>query len=200
MKRKLLIGLLLALIAPLHVFADFTYDLTNYKETDDQVTIYVFRGNSCGYCEAFLNYLGNDLVKEYGQYFKVVSFETYKDSSNAKLLKEVDSFLGITDPNDIGAVPLIIIGEEHFLGYGSSDNEAIKAAIKKLYESNNRYDIFEEMNKKEESGNKTSMAPIIVSNLIITTIGVVLVVAYTSNTKAEILDAISEANKKAKTK
>jgi thiol-disulfide isomerase/thioredoxin len=38
--------------------------LKDYKETDDQVTIYLFRGTGCGYCKAFLTFL-NNLPAEY---------------------------------------------------------------------------------------------------------------------------------------
>ena len=33
--------------------------LKDYKETDDQVTVYLFRGTGCAYCRAFLTFLNN---------------------------------------------------------------------------------------------------------------------------------------------
>ena len=53
---------------------DLEFD--NYEETDDQITIYLFRGKGCGYCRAFLTFL-NSITEEYGKYFKLVSFETF---------------------------------------------------------------------------------------------------------------------------
>lgn len=55
--------------------------LENYKETDKQITIYLFRGNGCTYCRNFLSFL-NDIAEEYGSYFKVVSYETWYDQAN----------------------------------------------------------------------------------------------------------------------
>ena len=52
---------------------NMTLSDANYTETDDQITIYLFRGNGCGYCRSFLTFL-NGITKEYGKYFKVVSF------------------------------------------------------------------------------------------------------------------------------
>ena len=46
----------------------------DYKETDDQITIYMFRGQGCAYCRSFLEFL-NSISNEYGKYFKLVSFE-----------------------------------------------------------------------------------------------------------------------------
>lgn len=151
---------------------DFTYDLSDYSENDKQITIYIFRGRGCHFCENFLTYLGNDLVKNDGQYFKVVSFETWNNKNNLNLLKKVDTFLGITDSNDIGAVPLIIIGKEHILGFDeSTDKETIHNAIEDLYKSEDRYDVFEEMNKAEKGISKAS---IITWCIIIATIGVLI--------------------------
>ena len=65
----------------------------NYKETDKQVTIYMFRGTGCTYCRSFLNFL-NDISEDYGKYFKLVSYEVWRDTKNGELLDELSSFLG----------------------------------------------------------------------------------------------------------
>ena len=49
-------------ISPLEA-EKITPKLDNYKETDDQITIYVFRGQNCQYCQKFLNYV-NRLVRK----------------------------------------------------------------------------------------------------------------------------------------
>ncbi len=176
--------------------SNFTYDLSNYSENDNQITIYIFRGRGCHFCENFLTYLGNDLVKNDGQYFKVVSFETWNSKDNLNLLKKVDAFLGITDPNDIGAVPLIIIGNQHMLGFDeSTDKETLHNAIEDLYNSKDRYDVFEEMNKEEKEEKGSSNASIIIWNIIIATVGVLIVLAYNNYTKNEIISAVSKKTK-----
>ena len=128
-------------------------DFSNYSESDDQVNIYMFRGRGCGYCRAFLNFI-NSITDEYGKYFKIVSFETWYDDNNNELLKTISSFMGET----ASGVPYIIIGDQVFPGYASSYDEGIKAAITQLYDSTDRYDVFEEYNKSIEDAKKAANA------------------------------------------
>ena len=113
----------------------------DYKETDDQVTIYLFRGNGCAYCRAFLNFL-NDNAEELGKYFKVVGFEVWYDEANANVLKNISAFMG----ESASGVPYIIIGDQVFPGYAASYDEGIKAALTSLYGEKDRYDVFDEYN------------------------------------------------------
>ena len=81
--------LLVVMILPTHVFADevksenldeiltsksITHDFSNYSENDDQAIVYLFYGQSCGYCQKFLEFL-KSIIPEYGKYFKVVGYE-----------------------------------------------------------------------------------------------------------------------------
>jgi len=83
MKKLIIILITLCMIIPTSVFAEeykfsnlketlaeenITADLSDYKETEDQAIIYMFRGKGCSYCRSFLNFL-NSIVKEYGTYF-----------------------------------------------------------------------------------------------------------------------------------
>lgn len=133
------------------------HDFSNYKETDDQVVIYLFRGNGCKFCRAFLTFL-NSIVEEYGQYFKVVSYEVWNNRDNSALLDEVATFLGY-DPNDEHfGIPFIVIGDKVFDGYISSDDEDIINTIVSEYAKavDDRYDVFEEMGKAPEEKKSTS--------------------------------------------
>ena len=38
------------------------HDFSNYKETDDQAIIYLFRGKGCAYCKKFLTYLNSIFI------------------------------------------------------------------------------------------------------------------------------------------
>ena len=113
-----------------------------YAENEDQAIIYLFRGKNCGYCRAFLTFL-NDIVPEYGKYFKMVSYEIWHNEDNAKLYTEVAEYLG----EDSGGVPFIIIGDKKFGGYSEEYDSSIKQAIVDLYNTNkkDRYDVFEKM-------------------------------------------------------
>lgn len=118
---------------------------TNYQETDDQITIYLFRGDGCHYCKDFLNFL-NDNSKEYGKYFKLESLEVWNDSFNNDLMIVTSEFLN----EPAKGVPYIIIGKKVFTGYANSYNEDILTTIKDEYDNKNyRYDVFEEMREQK---------------------------------------------------
>lgn len=154
----------------------FTYDLSSYTESDNQITIYLFRGKGCGYCKRFLTFL-NSIVPEYGKYFKLESYEVWYDNSNSKLLDKVSSFLD----EDAGGVPYIIIGDQVFPGYASVYDDSIKQAIVNLYNSTDRYDVFEEMAKAEAEANKSSNGntiTIVIWSCVFTIVGVGISVMY----------------------
>lgn len=212
MKKKMICGLLLAiLLLPMHVFAEkidianynttnlevafkdenIKYDLGNYKENDNQIPIYMFRGKGCVHCQDFLQYVSDTLVKQYGDKFKLITFETWYDTKNSGLLDKVINFFG----EEKSAVPFIIIGDKHFLGYASSLNSEIEDAINTLYNSKNRYDVFEEMNKEEKKGT-TSTAAIVIWNAIITAVGVGIVIWHNHSTKNQIIEELSKKSSK----
>lgn len=149
------------------------FDFSNYKETKDQITIYLFRGNGCSYCRAFLQFL-NSIVPEYGKYFKVVSYETWYDQDNYKFMLEVSNFLG----QPATGVPYIIIGDQVFPGYAASYDEQIKKAIVDLYNSKDRYDVLEEMEKANAPVKNSSVNSllIIVINAVVVILGVSAVI------------------------
>lgn len=210
MKKNWIIGICIALLVfPVRVFAEkidlgayntknleetlkeegITADLSNYKENDKQITIYMFRGKGCSHCQEFLNYVGNTLVSKYGDYFKLVSFETWNDTNNSKLVTKVATFLG----DQAGGVPYIVIGDQSFLGYAESLNNEIENAITSLYNSKNRYDVFEEMGKEEKTSTGGNTFAILIGNFLITAIGTGIVLYSNQTTKKAIL---SELNKK----
>ena len=160
MKKNLIIILFaLIILFPVKVFAKTynTLDLEatladegiergykEYKPKSDAITIYLFRGKGCSHCHEFLTFL-NSIVDEYGQYFKLESYEVWNDVENGTLMTEVSDYL---DANATG-VPFIIIGAEFFSGYAKQYDEAIKSTIKALYDTkkSDRYDVMEEMQK-----------------------------------------------------
>ena len=160
---------------------EIEHDFSNYKESDKQVTIYLFRGKGCAYCRAFLTHL-NDIVDDMGKYFKVVSFEVWNDANNAELMDEVNEFLNAK----ANGIPFYIIGDKTFVGYGESYDEDIKAAIMDAYNSKDKYDVFKEMNKPlpKEISNSTVLIWTIVLIVISTTIIVTVTsVEYSLNKK-----------------
>ena len=175
MKKLLAVVLTLMLVLPIGVSAKdtkySTYETKNlvetleseeielenedYEETDDQITIYMFRGQGCGYCKKFLTFLSS-ISEEYGKYFKLVSFEVWYNEDNANLMSEVGSLFG----EEIGGVPFIVIGDKTFPGYAETYDDQIKDAIKDLYDEKeaDRYDMFDYLgsgnNKKKSDKEK----------------------------------------------
>ena len=166
------------------------YDLKDYKETDDQVTIYLFRGKRCTVCKKFLTFL-NSIVPEYGKYFKLVSYETWNNPDNKELLNKVADFTGVANEG----VPYIVIGDQVFGGYYSGYDEDIKKAIKDEYNKKTKYDVLEEMNK--DTKNNTSNSSIWWS-LLFTFLSTIIIIGYIylSNKKIMVELAKLETKKK----
>lgn len=213
MKKKIAIIalMLLSIIIPVKAFAKEQYKtlnleetlaeegiekkFSNYKETDDQVIIYLFRGKGCAYCRKFLEFL-NGITDEYGKYFKLVSFESWYNEENSNLLGEISTFMG----EQASGVPYIIIGDKVFGGYTESYDESIKTAIKTLYDSKDRYDVFEEYEyskKWDKILNPSNFTVIIWTICLVAVSTVVIVLTNRANTK-KIVVAI-ENNKVSKT-
>ena len=120
--------------------------LGSYTESEDKVNVYLFRGNGCRFCKGFINYL-NDNIDELGKYFNLVSYEVWYDQDNADLMQKVGNFTGVAAEG----VPYIIVGEKVFPGFTEETyGEDFKAALKAEYESKDRYDVFEAMEKAEK--------------------------------------------------
>lgn len=222
MKKNLLLVLLLSLLLmPVCIFAkagdgagkeyiskNFEESLADegikpqfkdYKEDKKQATIYLFRGTGCSFCRSFLSYL-NSITDEYGDYFKVVSYEVWSNSKNSMLMTEVRNFFG----DSAGGVPYIIIGDQVFPGYAEQYNEGIKDAIMKLYNSKDKYDVFEEIakaKKQAERGNSPiTTIIVIICNFVFSVISTTIILVFINNKNKKInerLDKMEEISKKA---
>lgn len=128
----------------------------DYKETDDQITIYMFRGQGCSHCKSFLEFLSS-ISNEYGKYFKLVSFEVWENEENNTLFNKVATTTG----EEAGGVPYIIIGETVYPGYIPDWDDAIKTSIKTEYDKkeSDRVDILEKTENYEAEVKKAENAP-----------------------------------------
>ena len=183
---------------------EIDYKFKSYKETDDQVVIYMFRGKGCGYCRAFLEFL-NSITDEYGKKFKLVSYEVWYDETNRELMQEVGTFLN----NPAQGVPYIVIGDKVFAGYSSQYDDQIKAQINSLYKTkkSKRYDVMKEMKKDstESDGSfNVSLLWMIVSIAVATIVGTCASIFVTTkkinNATDKILAEVKKTNKPAKAK
>ena len=187
----------------------------SYKETDKQVTIYLFRGKGCAFCRAFLTFL-NSIVDDYGKYFKVVSFEVWNDSENSALLSSVAAFMN----KELEGVPFIVIGDKVFDGYTESYDEDIKNTIKELYDSKNRYDVFAEMTEEDlnvtsidenqnsdsadvtneysntSSGKDISNSEVLLVTFLLFIINIIVVLAYVNYENKKVMLKLGEKSKR----
>ena len=214
MKGLILLFLILVLGFPMRVFAEkiniedyktldikgaleeegITPKLDNYSENDKQITIYLFRGKGCQFCRKFLNYVNDTLISKYGSMFKIVSFEVYNDADNSALMDTVGDFFGDNDSNF--GIPYIIIGDKTFVGYAEDMNTSIESAITSLYNSSDRYDVFEEIAKgKETTDTKSNTTAIVLWNLVITAAGVIAVIIHNNHCRDQILEYLDSKKK-----
>ncbi len=159
-KIKLFLAIIMCLFAmPLAVLADensndnnveVTSGETEVKEEDNRVKIYFFRGDGCPHCADAEEFF-NSIKEEYGQYYKILDYETWYNSDNAALLQKV----GEARKEEITGVPYILIGDKSWSGYNDSFADDIKNTIKSEYEKvvADRYDIANYVDFTNATGN-----------------------------------------------
>lgn len=194
-------------------------EFTNYQESDDKITIYLFRGKGCSFCRAYLSFM-NGIAEEYGKYFNMVSFEVWNNEDNWNLMQRISYYL---DEEVAGGVPYIIIGDKVFPGFTESYGDDIKKAILDLYntDKNDRYDVFKNVEKdglitidelkeiyaaEEEatatedtykttsSSSKESNTPVILWNLLFVAVGTTIILVFNNYKLNQIRDELSNKN------
>ncbi len=163
-KIKLFLAIIMCLFAmPLAVLADegsddnveVTSGETEVQEEDNRVKIYFFRGDGCPHCADAEEFF-NSIEEEYGQYYKILDYETWYNSDNAALLQKV----GEARNEEISGVPYILIGDKSWSGYDDSFADDIKDTIKSEYEKAvaDRYDIANYVDFTNAAGSVTEAA------------------------------------------
>lgn len=174
-KFKLYLAIIMCLLMiPFTVFADeadtdskdeaTTEEKDTKNEDSKKVKIYFFRGEGCPHCAEAEEFF-DSIKDEYGEYYKIVDYETWYNTENADLLQKV----GNARNEKISGVPYILIGNKSWSGYSSDMNDEIISTIKSEYEKDvaDRYDIMELIDTdstkaKEKSKSGDVMALIIV--------------------------------------
>jgi hypothetical protein len=170
--------ILLLLIIPLNVFA-YDIDINKYNtknidnilsdvgndkyvnnnQTENGYPIYFFYGKECGYSKDFIEFYVNKVIPQYGNKIHIVGFETWHDSNNKNLMKQVLEY----KKSSYDGSPLIIIGDRIFEGYTSSYDNQILSLINNLGDK----DIFKDMNNISESDMSNGTKLILLSILFI---------------------------------
>ncbi len=187
----------------------------DYKETNDQAIVYMFRGQGCGFCRKFLTFI-NSISKEYGKYFRLVSFEVWNDKENSALFNKMSKVTNV--PTE--GVPYVIIGSKVFDGYTESYDSQIKEAIMNEYNKKDM-DVFEKLQGLDDgtwtapatddsqngngnantysntsSSNGSSTFAIIFWNFVFIAAGTGCIIYFLTKTRNEIVDAIKNKDNK----
>ena len=123
------------------------HDLSNYKEKDDKVNIYLFRGKGCSHCKELLQYISNSLIKELGDKINLVSYEVWENEANENLMKQISKQLG----KETESVPYLVIGKTAFTGFSQEMTDEIKTAINELYSSEEKYDAISQVKSNNDA-------------------------------------------------
>lgn len=112
----------------------------NYEENDKQATIYLFKQYGESKTLNLLNYL-NDLCEEYGQFFKLKSYEIYINEDNKELFANTIDYLQSRSSD----VPFMVVGDSYFITFNENNKETLLKTFLRLYQSEEKVDKVEEV-------------------------------------------------------
>lgn len=121
------------------------------KTEHEKVKIYLFRGEGCGHCKDFLAYF-IDKYSEYEDYFEIVTYESWTNDKNQKLMLAVKKAM---DVEQDGSVPFIVVGDKYQnVGFGESTGQEIIDEALKLYQDSKYKDLVASIIKEEKMDNE----------------------------------------------
>lgn len=139
-----------------------------YKETDKQAIIYLFKQYGESKTLDLLNYL-NDICEEYGEFFKLVSYEVYTNEDNNELYANTLDYLQSRSTS----VPFMIVGDSYFTTFNENNQENFLKTFLRLYQSEEKTDKMEEVMSKYYRN--YNLIGCIIIGLIFTFIGLMVV-------------------------
>ena len=108
----------------------------------EKFNMYLFWGDGCVHCHNLKGFL-NDLDQKYKDMFDLYAFEVWSNADNQTLMGR---FADVLEDSPKG-VPYLIIGDESFNGFSSSMEEKIIQAIIDEYKSDEKFDVFQKLDK-----------------------------------------------------
>lgn len=168
---------LLAIILLLPLFSVNAEEEVTSTAEKEPVNIYVFRGETCGYCKKLLEWF-ETIEPKYGKYYNLVTYEVWNNQENNDFMQEVASFLG---DNPTG-VPYVIVGKYTYPNGFAADSlesdgktmgDKLIERIMEIYNSDNRYDVMEAINNKPDY----SLVVGIVAGIVLVGLGAVVVIS-----------------------
>lgn len=142
MKKLKYLVLLLAvmLVMPFTVFAEGedgegepVVTSEDGADTDTRAKVYFFYGNGCPHCQEAEEWFAS-IEEEYGDRYVIEDYETWYDTDNSDLMRQVAESRGEYDETNFG-VPYILIGDKSWMGFSEETMaDEIKAQIDQVYE------------------------------------------------------------------
>lgn len=106
-------------------YNDIVAGIVNEKIEQDKINLYLFYSEKCPHCHEEIEYIENELLKEYKDELNVYTYEVTKNDDNSKMMNATKTALNITEPY----VPFTIIGEEYIIGFSDSTKTSIENII-----------------------------------------------------------------------
>ena len=164
LKTLIMILLIMVIAFPFNVRAEKE---EKEEETKEPVKVYLFHSNSCGYCQAALEWF-DSIEEEYGKYFDLVEYEV-SSAENSNLWEEVATTMGDT----ASGVPYMVVGKYSYPNGFAADSPIDSTSEKKMgdqlierimeiYESDNRYDVMKKLGDKPDYSNVVSVVSIVI--------------------------------------
>ena len=146
-----------------------SYDLSNYKDDDKKVNVYIFRGSTCSHCFDAIDHFSS-IYKDEGKYFNVKTYEVWSNEDNNELMEKVAEKLG----DEVSGVPYIVIGKKSWSGYASDYDEEIMNTIKEEYNKDKKNDVVTEITNGKDSNDSITKDVIAVIVIVLVVAGVVI--------------------------
>ena len=135
MKKYLsLVLILLVMVVPLMGVDAKKNTTTTTTAAGKKVNFYVFYSETCSVCASLHQYIETTLSKDkaHNYMYELVDLEA-SSTVNSQLMTLVSDKFNLSEDSR-GRVPLIVIGEQYFLGFSlESSPEKIVSAIEKAY-------------------------------------------------------------------
>lgn len=118
------------------------------------VTLYLFRGSTCGHCEEAINYFNNH-KDEIPSNVKFVTYEVFDNKTNATLFDKVSDKVNVPK-KDKNNVPFFIVGSNYEIGYGGpADFNSVINMASTVADSKEYTDIVSETIKENQINAKS---------------------------------------------